>query len=546
MKLRRSLTTIVLSACLLGACAGGPVTPTPIPGVSVQPVTGLPAGTDGYPWWNDTVFYEIFVRSFYDSDGDGIGDFNGITAKLDYLKELGVTGLWLMPIHPSPSYHGYDVTDYYAVNPQYGTLDDFKRLLAEAHARGLRVIIDFVLNHTSDEHPWFVASRDPTSPYRNWYVWSKTNPDSHWRVAYSGFYYGYFGDGLPDLNYRNPAVTQEMQNVARFWLEEVAVDGLRLDAAKYLIEDGALIQNSDSTHAWYREFRTFYRQFKPDALTVAEVWDQVNPAAAGAYTQGDQLDLAFDFELAEAFLNSVRVGRADQALQALAADEEIFRPLQFATFLANHDQSRAISQLRNQIESAKTAATLLLTAPGVPFIYYGEEIGMTGVQQEGDRQMRTPMQWTAEAQSGFTAARPWFSVNKDYAQGRNVADQSADPNSLLAHYRALIRVRSQHAALRVGETFLVKSDNPAVYALLRVSKGEAVLVVVNLSTDPVSDYHLMLDSGPLVGAYLPAPLLGGRPFVSPAVNAQGGFDAYQPLAELPSYAGFIIQLQPVR
>src|SRR5574341_2077143 len=247
MRPMRRYTLLLLLFILLAGCVSAPVqettateppTPTPsslpptltieptitasptsvplptIPSTPVGSITGLPQGTDGYPWWNDTVFYEIFVRSFYDSDGDGIGDLNGLTAKLDYLKDLGVTGLWLMPIHPSPTYHGYAVTDYYTVNPQYGTLDDFKRLLVEAHKRGIRVLIDFVLNHTSDQHPWFVASRDPNSPYRDWYVWSKTNPDSHWRVAYSGFYYGYFGDEMPDLNYRNPAVTTQMEDVA--------------------------------------------------------------------------------------------------------------------------------------------------------------------------------------------------------------------------------------------------------------------------------------------------------------------------------------------
>src|SRR5919109_147792 len=193
-----------------------------IPVTPVQPVTGLPQGTDGYPWWNDTVFYEIFVRSFYDSDGDGIGDFNGITSKLDYLNDgdpntttdLGITGLWLMPIHPSPSYHGYDVTDYYDVNPEYGTLDDFKSLIDEAHQRGIRITIDLVLNHTSSKHPWFEQAQDTTSPYRQWYVWSATPLGGQYWHYGSGqeYYYARFGVGLPDLNYANPEVVKEMKN----------------------------------------------------------------------------------------------------------------------------------------------------------------------------------------------------------------------------------------------------------------------------------------------------------------------------------------------
>src|SRR5574342_674378 len=327
MKNISNLIPILVFISVLSGCAA------PTPTVTLAPTlesTAAPSPNEGreeFHWWNDTVFYEIFVRSFYDSDGDGIGDFNGITAKLDYLNDgdpntttdLGVTGLWLMPIHPSPSYHGYDVTDYYAVNPQYGTMDDFKRLLAEAHKRGIRVIIDFVLNHTSDQHPWFAASRDPNSPYRDWYVWSKTDPGTGgWRVAYSGFYYGSFGDTMPDLNYRNPAVAKQMEDVVRFWLKDVGVDGFRLDAAKYLIEEGTVIQNSDSTHSWYRQFRSFYRNLDPQAMTVGEVWD-ISPTAA-SYAEGDQLDLTFDFSLAAAFLTSARAGRADEALRVFSAD----------------------------------------------------------------------------------------------------------------------------------------------------------------------------------------------------------------------------------
>ena len=246
--------------------------PTPAPGKPTEPQAVSPAGQDGalvkgtggQPWWNDTTFYEIFVRSFYDSDGDGAGDLNGLIGKLDYLNDgdptttsdLGVTGIWLMPIMASPSYHGYDVTDYYQVNPEYGTNEDFKRLIEEAHKRGIRVIIDLVLNHTSAEHPWFIESQDPNSPKRDWYVWSDEEPQGKgWHPGKNGgYYYGYFGEHMPDLNYKNPAVTEEMQKVVRFWLEEMGADGFRLDAVKYLYEDGKRIEHTPATHEWLKGF----------------------------------------------------------------------------------------------------------------------------------------------------------------------------------------------------------------------------------------------------------------------------------------------------
>ena len=202
-----------------------------------------------------------------------------------------------------------------------------------------------------------------------------------------------------------------------------------------------------------------------------------------------------------------------------------------------------ISQLAGKVEKAKVAATMLLTAPGVPFIYYGEEIGMTGIQQEGDREMRSPMQWTTGNFAGFTTGRPWFNVHRDYARGVNVTDESADPNSLLSYYRTLIRLRNDHAALRVGDAYLVKSNNPAVFAALRVSKEEVVLVIVNLGQDALSDYSLSLVSGPLSGSYLAAPMLGDNPVANPTINPQGGFDAYRPVPTLPAYSSLVIQLQ---
>ncbi|HSD85010.1 MAG TPA: alpha-amylase family glycosyl hydrolase, partial [Anaerolineae bacterium] len=452
--------------------------PTIIPVQPVAPIDGLPQGTDGYPWWNDSVFYEIFVRSFYDSNGEGIGDLNGLISKLDYLHDLGVTGLWLMPIHPSPSYHGYDVTDYYSINPDYGTLDDFKRLIAEARQRNIRIIIDFVLNHTSREHPWFAAAQDPQSPYRNWYVWSKTDPgQANWQRAASGaYYYGYFGDHMPDLNYTTPEVTEKVEDVARFWLQEIGVDGLRLDAAKYLVEEGTVIQNSASTHQWYKNFRPEYKKYKPDAMTIGEVWDLVSTAAD--YAQGDQLDLTFDFDLAQAIVTGVRTRRAEGIARAFKINQNVFKPLQFGSFLTNHDQNRVVSQLAGDVARAKLAAVIYLTGPGVPFVYYGEELGLIG--KKPDEDIRTPMQWTPEKNGGFTTGIPWRMPYSDYTT-KNVEMESGDLNSILLLYRQLIQLRKQHAALRVGSYIEVQTNNSAVFAMLRVSQEEGALIIVNLS-----------------------------------------------------------------
>ena len=562
---------IVLSSILLfifTACAQSVLAPTPTPtsvpeptAVLVQPVTGMPQGTDGYPWWNDSVFYEIFVRSFYDSNGDGIGDFNGITARLDYLNDgnpdtttdMGVTGIWLMPINPSPSYHGYDVTDYYAVNPDYGTMDDFKNLLNEAHKRGIRVIMDMVLNHTSSKIPWFVGSWDPASPYHDWYIWSETKPiyngpwgQKVWYPSHGQYYYALFWDQMPDLNYTNPAVTAEMDNVIRFWLTDVGVDGFRLDAIKYMVEEGANMQNTASTHAWLQQFRTVYKGANPEALTVGEVAGD-NAMVLASYTGGDQLDLTFEFSLASAFVDSANQGSAGTAIGQLKLTYKLIPDLQFAPFLTNHDQDRLMSQLGDDPNKVMVAASMLLTAPGVPFIYYGEEIGMEG--QKPDESIRRPMQWSANKHAGFSTDFPWESVGADY-QTYNVAAENDDTASILAHYRTLIQLRNQHAALRIGDVNVVRSNNPGLYSILRLSQDkqdeqdEAVLVLINLSEIPVTNFSLSLQSSKLAaGTYLALPLLGTVPLEELTVADGGGFTGYRPLAEIPPYVTMILQLQ---
>ncbi len=555
MKPHRLFITLVIAFVVVSCTSALPQTPPPSP--SPTPESALYTGTGGYSWWNDTVFYEIFVRSFYDSNGDGIGDFNGLTAKLDYLNDgdpetttdLGITGLWLMPIFPSPSYHGYDVTDYFAVNPQYGTMDDFTRLLDEAHQRGIRVIIDLVLNHTSDQHAWFIqAKNDSNSPYRDWYIWSATDPnyagpwgERVWHSSPTGYYYGIFESFMPDLNYNNPEVTKQMDEVVRYWLHDIGVDGFRLDAAKHLIEDGSRQANTSATHQWFENFRPAYKAVNPQAMTVGEFFgDSLQTIAS--YTQGDQLDLAFNFELASALVSSARDADAHPAINFLKYSDKLLPPLQYAAFLTNHDQNRVMNELGNNVQKAKVAASLLLTSPGVPFIYYGEEIGMLGTKP--DENIRRPMQWSAEENAGFTVGHPWRTPDSNYT-AFNVAGETNDPESLLSHYRALISLRNTRPALQVGNLNLVSTANPAVFASLRLSQGEAILIVINLGAEPASEYSLSLDNSQLAtGHYLALPLIGQVPVAELEVNANGGIVDYRPM-ELPPYGTLILQLQSV-
>lgn len=572
MRYIHRLTYLLLLSLVVG-CAAPSVTPmrppatptltaavetaTPTPTTEVETATpantATPQAMAGPFWWNDAVFYEIFVRSFYDSDGDGIGDLNGVIEKLDYLNDgdpattddLGITGIWLMPIMQSPSYHGYDVVDYFTVDDEYGTNEDFLRLMEEAHQRGIRVIVDLVLNHTSSQHPWFVSARDDVnSPYRDFYIWSEEDPGYKgpwgaraWHPSSTGYYYGIFWEGMPDLNYNNPAVTAEMQEVIRFWLEDMGADGFRLDAVKHLIEDGRIQENTPATHEWLRGFYAFYKGINPDTVTVGEVWSST--AEVVKYI-GDQLDLAFEFDTAQAMLRSAKFENRDYILDAHRLVTARYPRNQFATFLTNHDQERAMSELRENANHAKMAASLLLTGPGVPFLYYGEEIGHVGGKP--DENIRTPMQWSDEDNAGFTSATiAWRAPQRNYREV-NVAAQADDPDSLLSHYRRLIHTRSDHAALRVGDWREVEVEDKRLYAFLRHSDNETLLVLINLSGEPISDYSLSLPEGPLSEGSA-SEVFTGVPVNAPTVNANGGFDGYVPLAELAAYGTYIVQLK---
>jgi alpha-amylase len=540
--------SLALLFLLLTSCSSPTPTPTQIPEPTPTPI---PEGTDGFPWWNDAVFYEIFVRSFRDSDGDGIGDFNGVTEKLDYLQGLGIKGIWLMPIHPSPSDHGYDVTDYYAVNPDYGTMEDFKRLLEEAHSRDIRVIIDLVLNHTSTQHPWFKSALTPGSEYRDWYIWSETDPgfrgpwgaQAWYRSSNGQYYYAIFWDQMPDLNYNTPAVREESKKIASFWLQEVGVDGFRLDAVRYIVEEDKLADSS-ANHLFLEDWAEYYRTVHPDAFTVGEAW--TDNANVKKYVESNTgIDSAFNFDLSNAILKALNEGNNSGLRFALQTTVRDFPDQDNANFLTNHDMTRVISQLgTDQEQRAKVAAGILLTAPGIPFIYYGEEIGMSGTRTTGagaDFPIRTPMQWTAEISAGFTSSTPWRAVNSDY-QTVNVAAQTGDSASLLEHYRMLVQLRNAHPALRVGKTFVAGSNSNKIVSYLRAGGNETVLVILNIDDQPVSNYSISLSVGPLSGNYSVESLLDKSTFSPLQANDMGGFDEYVPFEGIPPYSVIVLQL----
>lgn len=540
----KKLFTLFFILTLLVACAP---TVTPVSAPPTTEPTVSPTATPPRPrtWWQDAIFYEIFVRSFNDSDGDGIGDFNGITQKLDYLASLGVNALWLMPINPATSYHGYDVTNYYTVNPEYGSMDDFQTLLEQAHQRGIRIILDLVLNHTSVEHPWFVdANGNPDSPYRNWYLWADSYPGYNgpfgtaWHAAKGGgYYYGVFWSGMPDLNYTNPEVTAEMHEVTRYWLQDIGVDGFRIDAARHLIEDGQKASDTPATLQWFADYYQFYKGIAPNAYTVSEIY---GAGALIAKNYQGRADHIFNFELASGIVNSAN-GEANSSITSAIKFMLKDKPDgDFATFLTNHDQDRVMSVFAGKVDKAKVAAAMLLTAPGTPFIYYGEEIGMQGRKPDPD--IRRPMQWNDSPNAGFTSApQAWRDPFKDYTTV-NVAAQENDPASLLNHYRALIALRKAHPALQTGSTSLIDPGNRSVYAILRSEGNENILVLINLSGSPISEYALSLDQAPLPdGTYTLKTLFGSS--AQPLSVSGGALQAHQPISELAPYSVHIYLLK---
>lgn len=439
-----------------------------------------------------SVWYEVFVRSFQDSDGDGIGDLQGVRSRLPYLAELGIGGIWLMPIHPSPSYHGYDVTDYRAVNPDYGDADDLRALLDDAHALGMRVILDFVPNHTSVMHPWFQKALAGDARYRDYYVWAEDPPDwrgtgggSAWHAANGVHYLALFSASMPDLNHTNPDVRQEMFDVARYWLE-FGFDGFRVDAIQHIVEgeDGS-IRNTAATYAWVAEFQAFVREVAPGALVLGETWTEM-PAIV-RYHEASGLDMSFDYPLWRTTLAAIQARSASDLAFQLEQTLAQYPPTAArGVFLSNHDQTRHATQLsfpRRDERRLKLAASLLLTMPGTPFLYYGEEIGMPDGPGQFDVEKRTPMRWepaAADGTFGFSTVAPWTDPG-EAIEGVSVAEQRSDPSSVWSWYQRLIALRGTVPALRSNEAEVLDVGQRAVLSLRRGAGDDAVVVLVNLS-----------------------------------------------------------------
>jgi alpha-amylase len=440
------------------------------------------------------VYYEIFVRSFADSNGDGVGDLNGITAKLDYLHWLGVSGLWLTPIYPAASYHGYDVTNYFAVNPQFGTMADLRRLVRQAHARGIKVLIDMVLNHTSSRNPWFEQALDPKSPYHDWYTWAGRGTDLSaqssvgvpaWHPRGGQYYLGDFSGDMPDLNYDSPAVRREMIKVGRFWLAQ-GVDGFRLDATTQIYVDfksdidnpGAIAKNI----AWWRQYHDALSAADPRVFLLGEVPARTEGQAAPYYAA---LNSVFDFPLARVLVAAAADETSPNLGSYVSEAWREFRrdargPFVDSPFLGNHDRDRVLDQLHGNTSHMRMAAAMLLTLPGDPFVYYGEEIGMHGIKP--DMRIREPMRWQRDRHAAGETR--WEPSPDNASPDLSVAVERADPHSLLIFYRRLIHWRIDLPALRDGGIGPYPLDGGAISAYTRSDQRQRLLVVHNLSAAP--------------------------------------------------------------
>ena len=483
-------------------------------------------------WWKDGIVYQIYPRSFQDSNNDGIGDLKGITDRLDYIKALGVDAIWLSPVYPSPDCDfGYDVADYVAIDPKYGTMDDFEALLEAAHQRDLHIIMDLVLNHTSDQHEWFIESKkSKDNPYHDWYMWRDPKPDgsqpNNWESIFGGggweydknlnqYYYHMFAPQQPDLNWRNPDVREAMLNVFRFWLDK-GVDGFRLDVFNEYYKhpdypdlpkrkgfyprkfDGLVHTHDTSQPEMYpllREIRKIMDSY-PDRYVVGETY-LADPAQARTYIGPDKLHAGFDFRYLHSKWGAASFGHAIQYWDALHGDDAWPN-----YFLNNHDNSRSTTRYKADETDLRTRllAAMHLTVRGTPYLYYGEEIGMRDITvfpselqdpvgkrywpfNKGRDGCRSPMQWDSSNFAGFSESKPWLKVHPNYVH-RNVELQEENPNSLLNFYRSLIALRREHAPLHRGDIELLPLYNNNLLAYKRTTEQDQALIVLNFAEKP--------------------------------------------------------------
>ena len=513
-------------------------------------------------WYKDAIIYQLHVRAFHDSNGDGIGDFQGLTEKLDYIQQVGATAIWLLPFYPSPlKDDGYDIADYLSVHPSYGTLEDFKVFLEAAHSRGLRVITELVVNHTSDQHPWFQQSRSsPENPYRDWYVWSDT--DDRYRTARiifvdtemsnwawdpisKAYYWHRFFSHQPDLNYDNPAVREEVWNVMKFWLE-MGVDGFRLDAVPYLVErEGTSCENLPETHEILKELRRRLDENFPNRMLLAEAnqW----PQDLGPYfADGNEFHMAFHFPLMPRMFMAIKLEDRKPIIEILQQTPQIPENCQWGIFLRNHDEltlemvtdeerdymydeyardkiaklnvgirRRLAPLLDNDRRRVELMTGMLLSLPGTPIVYYGDEIGMGDNIYLGDRNgVRTPMQWNGGWNGGFSTTDPErlyspLISNAVYGyQAINVLSQERSEHSLLSWMRQIVKLRKASSIFGRGTIEFLNPENHRVLAYIRQWENSRILVVNNLSS---SAQAAELDLKKLQG-YIPIEMFGGNPF----------------------------------
>lgn len=507
-------------------------------------------------WWRDGVIYQIYPRSFADSNNDGVGDLQGIISKIDYLQALGVDAIWLSPIYPSPDVDfGYDVADYKDIDPKFGTMKDFESLVKQAKKRKIHIVMDLVLNHTSDQHEWFTESKkSKDNPYHDWYLWKdpKLNgdPPNNWQAIFGGsaweydpdlgqYYYHMFYKEQPDVNWRNPNVRAAMLDVFRFWLKK-GVDGFRLDVFNAYFKDQEFKDNppkfgirafdrqkhiyDNSQPEMYpllREIRAILDKHK-QAYAVGETF-LADTEQTASYCGEDKLHAAFNFEFSrnrwhpKRFLNS-----ALKWYRTLSADAWP------NNFLSNHDMTRAASRycFGEDDRRAKVAAAMLLTLKGTPFIYYGEEIGLRDIPirkkedvkdpigklfwplYKGRDACRAPMQWTSEINAGFSETDPWLPVNLDFPE-RNVVRQVSDPHSLLNFYKRIIQIRKSEPALQRGDFIPLNEGPRQILAYRRRFEADEVVVILNFSS---RELHYTLPEGEWVS------LLDDNPEISGSIN----------------------------
>jgi alpha-glucosidase len=488
------------------------------------------ASVEGRQWWQSAIFYEVYPRSFADTDNDGIGDLNGITSKLDYLKRLGVDAIWITPCFPSPQVDfGYDVADYENIDRMYGTLQDFDRLMSEANKRGIRVILDFVMNHTSDQHKWFVDSESSReSAHRDWYIWRDgkdfRHPPNNWLALFGGsawqfdsktgqYYYHAFYPQQPDLNWRNPAVEKAMFDTTRFWYQR-GVAGFRLDAVDRLFEDPELRDNPirpglnafgepnmepkytsklPEVHDVLRDLRKVADDY--NAVLIGETWtSNINELKEYYGRHGNELQMPMDLM----FASVNKLSAPEFRRQIAAIDTSGGWPVYL---IGNHDVVRSYNRYgdgQHNDQIAKLMAALYLTLRGSVIMYYGEEIGMENNDPKSKDDVkdpigklgwpitkgrdgeRTPMQWTDGANGGFSTVTPWLPVPES-AKTRNVESESKDPDSILNFYKRLLSLRHTEEALLDGAYIALNTDDPNVLSYLRRYRDDAVLVVLNMS-----------------------------------------------------------------